>query len=190
MRRLAAEEIRDSIHVATGVFNPEMYGPGVYPDMPQAVLATQSRPGDGWGRSLPQEQARRSIYIHVKRSLLTPLLADFDLADTDTSCPVRFTTTQSTQALGMMNGDFLHAQASVFAERVRREAGGTNADATEAMVRRAIELALVRPATSVEVTKGVALIDELETKDGMGPGRALELYCLMVLNLNEFAYLD
>ncbi len=190
MRRLAAEEIRDSIHVATGVFNPEMYGPGVYPDMPQAVLATQSRPGDGWGRSLPQEQARRSIYIHVKRSLLTPLLADFDLADTDTSCPVRFTTTQSTQALGMMNGDFLHAQARVFAERVRREAGGTNADATEAMVRRAIELALVRPATSGEVTKGVALIDELETKDGMGPGRALELYCLMVLNLNEFAYLD
>jgi mono/diheme cytochrome c family protein len=190
MRRLFAEEIRDSIHVASGVFNPKMYGPSVYPDMPKAVLATQSRPGDGWGTSSPEEQARRSLYIHLKRSLITPILADFDVADPDTSCPVRFVTTQSTQALGMMNGDFLHAQARVFAERVRREAGGTNADQTAAMVRRAIEVALVRGATNEEVASGVALIDDLETKDGVGPGRALELFCLFVLNLNEFVYLD
>jgi hypothetical protein len=190
MRRLAAEEIRDSIHVASGAFNPRMFGPSVYPDIPEAVLATQSRPGEGWGTSPPAEQARRSVYIHAKRSLLTPILADFDLADPDTSCPVRFTTTQPTQALGMMNGDFLHAQARVFAERVRREAGGTNADQTAAMVRRAIEIALVRPATEAEVERGVALIDDLETNNVVGPARALELYCLMVLNLNEFAYLD
>jgi hypothetical protein len=167
-----------------------MFGPSIYPAMPQAVLATQSVPGKGWGDSSPEEQARRSVYIHVKRSLLTPILADFDLADPDSSCPVRFTTTQPTQALGMMNGDFLHAQARVFAERVRRDAGGTNADQTAAMVRRAIEVALVRKATDAEVERGVALIDELEAKDGVGPGRALELYCLMILNLNEFAYLD
>ena len=190
MRRLAAEEIRDSVHVASGTFNPQMFGPSIYPAIPQAVLATQSVPGKGWGTSAPIHQARRSIYIHVKRSLLTPILADFDLADPDASCPVRFTTTQPTQALGMMNGDFLHAQARAFAERVRREVGGTNADQTAAMVRRALEIALVRSATDVEVTRGVALIDDLETKDGVGPGRALELYCLMVLNLNEFAYLD
>ena len=190
MRRLAAEEVRDSIHVASGGFNPKMFGPSIYPAIPQAVLATQSVPGKGWGTSPPEEQARRSVYIHVKRSLLTPILADFDLADPDASCPVRFTTTQPTQALGMLNGEFIHAQARVFAERVRREAGGTNADQTAAMVRRAIEIALVRPATDAEVTQGVALVDDLETKDGVGPGRALELYCLMVLNLNEFAYLD
>jgi mono/diheme cytochrome c family protein len=190
MRRLAAEEIRDSIHVASGTFNPKMFGPSVYPAMPQAVLATQSQPGKGWGSSSPEEQARRSIYIHVKRSLLTPLLADYDLADPDASCPVRFTTTQPTQALGMMNGEFLHAQARAFAERVRREAGGTNADQTTAMVRRALEVALVRAASDAEVAGGVALVDDLETKDGVGPGRAFELYCLMLLNLNEFAYLD
>jgi mono/diheme cytochrome c family protein len=190
MRRLAAEELRDSIHVTSGAFNPKMFGPSMYPDMPKAVLATQSKPGDGWGRSSPEEQARRSIYIHAKRSLPVPILADFDVADPDTSCPVRFVTTQPTQALGMMNGEFLHAQARIFAERVRREAGGTNEDQTAAMVRRAIEIALVRPATEDEVARGVALIDDLETKDGVGPGRALELFCLLVLNLNEFAYLD
>ena len=49
---------------------------------------------------------------------------------------------------------------------------------------------IVRSATQAEVERGVALVDALEAKDGVGPGRALELYCLMVLNLNEFAYLD
>jgi len=190
MRRLTAEELRDSIHVASGAFNPTMFGPPVFPDIPAEVKATQSRPGQGWGTSPPEAQARRTIYAKVKRSLLVPLLADFDVADTDTSCPVRFVTTQPTQALGMMNGDFLHAQARVFAERIRREAGGTNADQTAAMVRRAIEVALVRPATNAEVERGVALIDTLAAKDGVGPGRALELYCLLVLNLNEFAHLD
>jgi hypothetical protein len=190
MRRLSAEEIRDSIHVASGAFNPKMFGPGVFPDIPDAVKATQSRPGAGWGDSPPEEQARRSIYAKVKRSLLVPLLADFDVADTDASCPVRFVTTQPTQALGMMNGSFSHTQARVFAGRVQREAGGPAGAEVAAMVRRAIETAFVRPATDKEVADGVALIDRLEEADGVSPSRAFELYCLMLLNLNEFTYLD
>jgi hypothetical protein len=190
MRRLSAEELRDSIHVAAGGFNPKMYGHGVYPEIPREVLAGQSRPGHGWGASSPEEQARRSIYIHVKRSLITPLLADFDVADPDTSCPVRFVTTQPTQALGMMNGSFLQRQARVFADRVRREAGGPDAADVSAQVRRALSIALTRPATDDEVVRGVALVERLEDTDGVGPGRAMELFCLMVLNLNEFTYLD
>ncbi|NBX28839.1 DUF1553 domain-containing protein [bacterium] len=197
MRRLSAEELRDSIHVVSGAFNPKMFGPGVYPDIPKEVMAGQSVPGKGWGRSSPEEQARRSIYIHVKRSLLTPIIADFDVADTDASCPVRFVTTQPTQALGMMNGEFLHRQARVFAERVQRDvlARSTQTESatdenTAAKVRRALEIALTRPATEAEVAAGVKLVDALEDQDGVGPSRAFELYCLMVLNLNEFAYLD
>jgi hypothetical protein len=107
---------------------------------------------------------------------------------------VRFVTTQPTQALGMMNGDFLQRQARVFAARVRREvAARSEADATTdtaALVRRAVEIALVRPATADEVARGVALVDRLERIDGVAPGRAFELACLMLLNLNEFCYLD
>lgn len=197
MRRLSAEELRDSIHVASGEFNPRMFGPGVYPAIPKGVMAGQSVPGKGWGSSAPEEQARRSIYAHLKRSLVTPILADFDVADTDTTCPVRFTTTQSTQALGMMNGEFLQRQAREFADRVRREVAAvrqlqapTADDDTTWLVRRAVEIALVRPATDDEVARGVALVDRLEDTDGVGPSRSFELYCLMVLNLNEFCYLD
>ena len=190
MRRLSAEEVRDSIHVASGAFNTKMFGPGMYPAIPPDVLATQSKPGKGWGDSSPEEQARRSVYIHVKRSLLTPVLTDFDLADTDTPCPVRFVTTQPTQALGMMNSEFVQNQAKVFAERVRHEAGGPDASDVRASVRRAIQIALVREPHEGEVSRGLALIDTLEAEEGISPGRALELYCLYLLNLNEFIYLD
>ena len=126
----------------------------------------------------------------MKRSLVTPILADFDAADTDVSCPVRFVTTQPTQALGMMNGGFVQAQAKRFAERVRRESGGDGTGDTPARIRRAIAIALSREASDKEVADGVALVDRLAGLEGVGPDRALEIYCLMVLNLNEFAYLD
>ena len=73
--------------------------------------------------SSPEEAARRSVYIHVKRSLRVPILASFDGAETDKSCPVRFATAQPTQALGMLNGEFLNAEAAKLAKRLQKEAG-------------------------------------------------------------------
>ena len=70
MRRLTAEEIRDSILAVSGNLNLKMFGPSVYPEIPKEVLAGQSVPGRGWNKSPPEEQNRRSVYIHVKRSLL------------------------------------------------------------------------------------------------------------------------
>jgi len=190
MRRLSAEEVFDSIHMTSGALNPKMYGPGIYPKISAQVMAGQSQPGKGWGNTPLEEQSRRSIYIHVKRSLITPILADFDFADTDSSCPVRFATTQPTQALGMLNGDFTHEQARVFAARIRREAGGPTGSDLSAQVRLALELALTRSVGEAEITKGVQLIEKLSQQEGVSRDRAMELYCLMILNLNEFTYLD
>ena len=186
MRRLSAEEVRDSIQAITGNLSSQMYGPSYYPKLSAEVMATQSAPGNGWGDSSPAARARRSIYIHVKRSLITPLLADFDFPDTDASCEARFVTTQPAQALGMLNGDFLHEQAHNFAERLRREAGGDRAS----QVRLALRLAVSRQADNATVARGIALIDELERAHGLDAHQALDYYSLVVLNLNEFIYLD
>ncbi len=186
MRRLSAEEVRDSILAISGTLNRKMYGPGVYPDLPAEVLASESRPGYGWGKSPPEEQARRSVYIHVKRSLLPPILESFDTAETDRSTPVRFVTTQPTQALHLLNGEFLNRQAALLAERLRREAG---ADVTQ-QVRLALSLVVTRPPSAAEVRRGVDLIAALQKEDGASADVALKYFCLMVLNLNEFVYLD
>jgi hypothetical protein len=186
MRRLTAEEMRDSILALSGTLNLKMYGAGVYTEIPAEVLAGQSMPGSGWGKSPIEEQCRRSIYVHVKRSLLTPILESFDSAETDRSTPIRFITTQPTQALALLNGEFVHQQAKLFAERLRREAGPK----VSKQVRLALELATARPPNEREIRRGVELIDALKTKDRVSEETALKYFCLVVLNLNEFVYLD
>jgi mono/diheme cytochrome c family protein len=186
MRRMSAEELRDSIHVVTGQFNPKMYGPSMYPEISAEVLAGQSMPGAGWGKSSKEEQARRSIYIHVKRSLITPILADFDFPETDVSCQARFATVQPAQALGMLNGKFLHDQAEAFAERLRREVGENH----RAQVMRALRLALLREPAEREIDRGLSLIESLKEEHGASDEAAIKYFCLFVLNLNEYVYLD
>jgi cytochrome c553 len=186
MRRLSGEEIRDSILAVSGCLNLKMYGPGVYPEIPKEVLAGQSVPGRGWEQSPPEEQNRRSIYIHVKRSLLYPILESFDLAETDRSTPVRFSTTQPTQALAMLNGEFLNRQARVFAERLAREAGKDPVR----QVRLALTLTTGRSPDEAGIRRGVDLIRNLQAEDGASPDAAVKYFCLMVLNLNEFMYVD
>jgi hypothetical protein len=186
MRRLTAEEVRDSILATTGTLNAGMFGPGIYVDIPKEVLAGQSKPGSGWGKSSADDQARRSIYIFVKRSLITPILARFDLAETDRSAPVRFSSTQPTQALGMLNSAFVNEQAGKFAERLRREAG----DDIAKQVRLALRLTTSRLPTETEIKRGIAFIEALKKTDGTSPEVALRSFCLLALNLNEFLYLD
>ncbi|HSG72396.1 MAG TPA: DUF1553 domain-containing protein [Planctomycetaceae bacterium] len=185
MQRLSAEEIRDSLFAVTGELNLKMYGPGVYPTIPEEILAGQSRPGDGWGNSSPEEQARRAIYIHVKRSLITPLLSDFDFCDTDSSCAERFSTVQPTQALAMLNGDFLQERAVKLADRLRAEG-----DDLEEQVRLSIWYAVQRQPTENDLERGLSLVTKLKSEHQLPEDQALNLYCLMVLNLNEFLYLD
>ncbi len=185
MRRLSAEEVRDSILAVSGTLNLKAGGPGVYPPIPKEVLAGQSRPGEGWPQSPPDESARRSVYVHVKRSLLVPILAHHDQADTDSSCPVRYTTTVPTQALGMLNGDFTHEQARELAMRLRRECG----DDLPAQIARAIRLTASRRPGDDEAARDAAFVRRL-SDTGLSAEEALRHFCLLVLNANEFLYLD
>jgi hypothetical protein len=186
MRRLTGEEIHDATLVASGQFNPAMFGPGYYPKLAAEVLATQSRPGNGWGTSTPEEQARRSVYMHVKRSLLPPMLTAFDFPDVDATCEARFVTTQPGQALSLLHGEFLSEQAAKLADRVAKQAGTDS----RTQVAESIRLALLRPATENEITEGLELINRLVNQRGQTPADALRYWCLTILNLNEFVYLD
>ncbi len=184
MRRLAAEEIRDSILNLTGQLNLKMAGPSIYTEIPAEVAKTASRPGGAWGRSSKEDAARRSVYIFVKRSLHEPFLASFDWADTDNTCDVRFVTTVPTQTLTMMNSKFLNDSAEELSKRLQEEAEGVSEQ-----VGLAIELATSRPATKQDINEGVMLINKFKD-NGVDEKQALQRFCLLVLNLNEFVFLD
>jgi hypothetical protein len=185
LRRQTAEEVRDSILAVNGTLNLKMFGPSIYPEIPKEVLAGQSRPGNGWNTSPPAEAARRSVYIHVKRSLHVPIIESLDMAETDKSCPVRFVTVQPTQALTMMNSAFVNDEAEKFAGRLRAEAGE---DVTR-QVELGLRLALCRTPRNEEIARGQKLVASLRA-DGASPELAMKYFSLMVYNLNEFVYLD
>jgi mono/diheme cytochrome c family protein len=186
MRRLSAEEIRDATLVVTGKLNIKSYGPSFFPNLSRDVLATQSRPGEGWGESSPEEEARRSVYIYIKRSMVPPLLTAFDFPDVDTSCEARFITTQPGQALTLLNGEFANEQAGRLAERVVAETGAE----PRRQISRALELVLNRAAAPEEIDEGLELVKRLGNGHGLPPREALRQWCLAVLNLNEFVYVD
>ena len=185
MRRLAAEEIRDSIIHLSGKLNLQMGGPSIYTPVPEEILATASRPDAAWGRSSEDQQNRRSIYVYIKRSLHEPMLKTFDMADTDSACAVRFATTVPTQALTMLNSEFLNDQAESFAKRLEQDAADTRS-----RVALALRLATSREPETKEVQQGVDMMDELEKELHMSRHQALQRFCLLVLNMNEFVYLD
>ncbi len=68
MRRLTAEEVRDSILAVSGELNLKRGGPSVFPPIPREVMAGQSVPGQGWSHSTRSEAAQ-SQYLRPCETL-------------------------------------------------------------------------------------------------------------------------
>ncbi|MEC5128039.1 PSD1 and planctomycete cytochrome C domain-containing protein [Verrucomicrobiales bacterium BCK34] len=186
MRRLTAEEMRDSILTLSGKLNLKSKGEWVFPPLPPEVLSTSSKPGSVWPVSAKEEDHfRRSLYVHVKRSLRHQMLADFDQADTDTTCAVRFVTTVPTQALTMLNSKFVNDQAGLLADRLAKDGGELRAQ-----IANGLELALQRKAGDDELDHLVSLHGKLMSEAGLSSTDAMKRVALVTLNLNEFVYLD
>ncbi|MCR9293629.1 MAG: PSD1 and planctomycete cytochrome C domain-containing protein [bacterium] len=186
LRRLSAEQVRDSVLQVCGQMNAEKYGPSMYPQLSEEVLASQSRPGQGWGDSSAAERARRSIYIHVKRSLPVPLLSAFDFPETDISCEARFLTTQPGQALTMLNSQWIGEQAGHLYERVRAEVGSD----LRQQAARCLELCLSHAGDAQDIDELVQLVHKLVDEHHLSDDDARRAMCLVALNLNEFLYID
>jgi hypothetical protein len=116
VRRLEAESIRDSMLAVSGALDRTVYGRGIKP------FISPYQDGRGKPASGPLDaNGRRSIYIEVRRNFLTPLLLAFDFPVPFTTIGNRGTTTVPSQALMMMNNEFVNQQAERWAARVIRE---------------------------------------------------------------------
>ncbi len=186
MRRLTAEEIRDSILAVSGKLNLKMYGPAFLRRF-RAKCWPASRCRATAGANRRFEEAVPAQHLRPRQALAAD--ADprsFDTAETDRSTPVRFITTQPTQALALLNGAFVNKQAGLFADRLRREAGAD----IDKQVRLALTLATARPPSDGDIRRGVDLIAALHSKRRHQRTCGAAYFCLVVLNLNEFVYLD
>src|SRR5260370_15782515 len=118
-RRLEAEAIRDNILAVAGTLDRKLHGPSVAPfvspwmDPPGKP---KTGPVDGAGR--------RSIYLQVRRNYLTDMFPMFDYPPPITSIGRRSASTVATQALYMMNNEFVAGQAESWARHIESENAG------------------------------------------------------------------
>ena len=175
MRRVEAEALRDAILSVAGTLNAERFGPPV----------PIQRRGDGEVVTADDSQGRRrSVYLQVRRSQPLSILQAFDQPVIETNCTRRVVSTVSSQALVLLNSDFMIRQAEAFADRILRQSPGDSAG-------HAVLLAFARPATADErALLGRFLEAQAGRYEKDAPRRALSDLCHMLLSANEFAYVD
>jgi hypothetical protein len=113
VRRLEAEEIRDGVLTISGSLHENLFGPSI----PPFISAYQD--GRGKPQCGPLDGAgRRSIYVQVRRNFMTPMFLAFDYPVPISSIGARTVSTVPSQALMMMNNEFIAEQAGKWADLV------------------------------------------------------------------------
>ncbi len=173
-RKLDAESVRDSILAVSGKLDLTMGGPS-YQDF--TITHPEHSPHYEYELHDPEDPKswRRSIYRFIVRSQQQPFMTVMDCADPSIRVDKRNESLSALQALAMINNGLVVTMAKHFAERVSKEAGGI-----EAQVQRAFELTLSRSPAKDEL----AALVEYTKRDG------LENTCRVLMNLNEFSFVD
>ncbi len=160
-RRLDAEQVRDAALAVTGELEAVMFGP-----------------------SVPTTRPRRSIYTKTLRNTRDSLLEVFDGPDGYLSTAQRNSTTTPTQALLMVNGDWMLARAEELADRLSAidlpgDAGSADADLVEA----AFRMVYGRKPTTGQQAAAVRFLStqreragrqKIESKAAAKPGRVAQ----------------
>ncbi|MBV6500221.1 MAG: hypothetical protein CJBNEKGG_02691 [Prosthecobacter sp.] len=184
LQRMEAEVIRDSILAVSGRLNPRMGGPGIKPRIRAELLDASQR--NKWPvlKEEGPDQWRRSIYIYVKRQLLMPSLELFDAPTTTDSCALRSQSTVPTQALVLMNDEFVEEQAGHLASRAMKEAG----DDPSMAVERLFMITLSHPPTPEKKAQALGFLRERTAAEG--GESALQDLAHVLLNSSGFVYID
>jgi hypothetical protein len=184
-RRLEGEAIRDSILATSGNLNLKAGGPGYFPSVPEQVRKAVYK-GIWSVNDDGPDVWRRGVYSYYKRGMKYPMFEVFDQPDPNTTCEGRSVSTVPTQALTLLNNDFVLKQAKFFAQRVLAEAGAEQV----AQVRAAYRTALAREPSDSELRANVEFLNRRQAAPGGSALQALTDLCDVILNLNEFIYIN
>jgi hypothetical protein len=173
VQRLDAEEIRDAMLAASGELGPAIGGP-----------------------SVPTSQPRRTIDTRVIRNARDTMLDAFDAPDGNATIARRNTTTTATQALLLINGEWALARAGGLAARIARSQDGPTS--YHDRVVSAYRLTVGRVPEPEEISESISFLSRQSDvprpagkRANSQPGHgALVDFCHVLLNSNEFLYVD
>jgi hypothetical protein len=198
VRRLSAEELRDTILAVSGQLDRS-------PGTTEAadILWKEAEVLDDKRGFAPNRMKgdhpfytdfrKRSIYLPVVRNMLPDVLALFDGADPNNVTAVRNDTTVPSQALYLLNSSFVREQSRHFALRILADEKMADDDRCQLAHR----LALARPASTEELVASRRFLEEYlaATIAQARPENerrlsAWQSYCQSLLCSNEFLYVE
>jgi hypothetical protein len=102
--RVDAEIVRDIFLAASGLLNPKLGGPSVYPPQPESVTAL-AYGNTAWMTSTGADRYRRSLYTFSKRTAPFAAYAAFDSPSGETCVARRDRSNTPLQALTLLNDE-------------------------------------------------------------------------------------
>jgi len=159
--RMDPEMIRDQALAVSGLLNPEIGGPSVYPEQVPNLWKELGflRPEigmDEWPTSEGPDLYRRGLYTFWRRVCTYPPFATFDAPSRDVCVSRRPRTNTPLQALAALNEPSLLEAARVFAQRIMLE-GGPN---PSRKIEFAFRTCLARPPTRAERERLLAFYEQ------------------------------
>ena len=173
-RKLEAEAVRDAVLAVSGKLDLSAGGPG-WQDF--VIEHPAHSPHYEYNLADPADPKtwRRGVYRFIVRSQTQPWMTSLDCADPSIRVDKRNESLSALQALALLNNGFMLTQSIHFAERVQRERPDL-----DGQVVRAYSLALGRDPTESNRDK---LVRFAKT-------HGLPSLCRVLLNLNEFSFVD
>ena len=119
-----AETVRDIALAASGLLNPAIGGPSVFPPAPAFLFQPPaSYSPKSWKASEGADNYRRALYTFRFRSVPFPMLQAFDAPNGEMSCVRRTRSNTPLQALTTLNEPLFVESAQALAQRVLKEGG-------------------------------------------------------------------
>ena len=197
LRRLEAEELRDSLIFTAGQLDETPFGKPVDVDVRPDGLVTSKRTDKGW---------RRSVYVRHRRKEMPTFLEVFDLPQMNPNCTTRKNSTVVSQPLLLVNNQLVYQLANLFAKQVRARVGNDPQKQIVAAyqlafqrdplpLEREIALASLRQLNQNQISTEPLIASKPESTSNQNQINktahdGLSDYCHVLLNSAEFLYID
>ncbi len=175
--RVDAEIVRDIALAASGLLNPKVGGPSVFPPAPEFLFQAPASYGPkNWFEAKGADRYRRGLYTFRFRSVPYPMLQAFDAPNGDTSCVRRDRSNTPLQALTTLNEPLFLETARALALKTVREGGSADRDRLRFAFRRVVsrlpsdkEADMLLTLLAKQVSKNGANAWELAADDPKNP---------------------
>ena len=151
--RVEAEIVRDIALTVSGLINPQIGGPSVFPPQPPGITDL-SRGNLIWVTATGKDRYRRGLYTFWKRTSPYPGLTVFDAPSADETTVRRIRSNTPMQALTTLNDEVFVEAAQAFALRLLQEVPGDDS----ARLRYGFRLCVAREPDSFETNTLVAVL--------------------------------